>query len=115
MRYQPRQGRTLFLAYLCCAGVAVLLAAPLLLALEPASAGASQTRLATFERIDRDRDGYVDKAESAAVHGLPARFAQADSNSDGRLDQVEYARALALLDPGPKTKVQAMKTEEQTR
>jgi hypothetical protein len=99
MKYSPRQGRTLFLAYLCCAGVAVLLAAPLLSAVEPASVGASRSRIETFERADRNRDGYVDKAEAAAVRGLPARFAQADSNSDGRLDQVEYARALALLDP----------------
>lgn len=99
MKYQPRQGRTLFLACLCCAGLAVLLAAPLLSAVEPASAGGSRPRVATFERVDRNRDGYVDKAESSAVHGLPARFAQADLNADGRLDQVEYARALALLDP----------------
>lgn len=99
MKYRPRQGRALFLAYVCCAGVGVLLAAPLLSALEPASMGAARPDGERFERADLNRDGYVDKAESAAIPGLPACFAQADSNADSRLDQVEYARALALLHP----------------
>jgi hypothetical protein len=40
----------------------------------------------------------VDRLESAAVRGLVTRFAQADANGDGKLDQVEFARALGLMD-----------------
>ena len=94
---RPRPARTLFLAYLCCSLVAVLLAAPLLSAVEPASAGASREGAMTFGRADRNGDGYVDAREARAIPGLPAAFAQADANVDGRLDQVEFARALGRI------------------
>lgn len=90
---RPRPGRSLFLAYLCCSLVAVLLAAPLLSAVEPASAGASRDGALTFARADRNADGYVDAREAQAVPGLAAAFAQADANADGRLDQIEFAKA----------------------
>jgi hypothetical protein len=59
MKYRPRQGRALFLAYLCCAYVLILLAAPLVSALDPASmgrasAGGSAPRFQTFEQLDRN-------------------------------------------------------------
>jgi hypothetical protein len=104
MKYRPRQGRTLFLAYLCCAYVLVLIAAPLATALErssmqSASAGASRpgARAITFERLDRNGDGFLGKFESAALPGLSAVFELADGNRDGRLDKVEFARALGML------------------
>ena len=93
-----RQGRTLFLSYLCCAWVAVLLAIPLASAMEPASGGATRLRAPTFEWVDRDRDGSVSRLESAAVRGLLTKYSQADEDGDGRLDRAEFARALALLD-----------------
>jgi hypothetical protein len=34
MKYNPRRGRPLFLAYICCAYVLVLIAAPLATALD---------------------------------------------------------------------------------
>jgi hypothetical protein len=92
-----RQGRTLFLGYLCAAWAAVLMAVPLAGLFGSASAGASM-RTPTFARTDRNRDGYVDRLESAAVRGLVTRFTQADANGDGKLDQVEFARALGLVD-----------------
>ena len=92
-----RQGRTLFLSYLCAAWVAVLMAVPLAGLFGSASAGAS-ARAPTFARTDRNHDGYVDRLESAAVRGLVTRFAQADGNGDGKLDQVEFARALGLVE-----------------
>lgn len=93
---RPRPGRSLFLAYLCCSFVAVLLAAPLLSAVEPASAGASREGL-TFGQADRNADGFVDAREARTVPGLTAAFGRADANADGRLDQVEFARALGRM------------------
>ena len=94
---RPRPGRTLFLAYLCCSLVAVLMAAPLLMAVEPASAGGSRDRSVTFAWTDRNGDGFVDAREARAVPGLAAALARADANRDGRLDQVEFARALGNI------------------
>jgi hypothetical protein len=51
----------------------------------------------TFERLDRNRDGYVDRAEALALPELDRVFNEADRRSDGRLDKVEFARALALI------------------
>jgi hypothetical protein len=105
MKYRPRQGRTFFLAYLCCAYVLILMAAPLVSALEPSSmgrssAGGSAPRFPTFERLDRNKDGFIEISESAALPGLAATFERADRNRDGRLDKVEFARALAFIDMG---------------
>lgn len=85
----------MFLAFLCSAWVLVLMAAPLVSALEPASAGASREG-PRFAAVDRDRDGYVSRREAAAVEGLARNLSRADLNFDGRLDQVEYARALGM-------------------
>ena len=106
MKYRPRQGRALFLAYICCAYVLVLIAAPLASALErqsmlsasSGSGGSHPGRAVTFERLDRNRDGFIGKAESAALPGLAAIFARADGNADGKLDKVEFARALGMLE-----------------
>jgi Ca2+-binding EF-hand superfamily protein len=106
MKYRPRQGRTLFLAYLCCAYVLILMAAPFASALEPASMGRSSAggsappRIPSFEQLDRNKDGFIAISESAALPGLSATFERADRNRDGRLDKVEFARALAFLDTG---------------
>lgn len=98
IRSGRRQGRTLFLAYLCAAYVAVLLVVPAVSAFEPSSAGGSSARAPSFAQLDRNRDGYVDRNEAAALPGLRATILLADTNRDGRLDQVELAKALALLD-----------------
>jgi hypothetical protein len=54
--------------------------------------------LPTFEQVDRNKDGFVDKSESGVVPGLSANFEKADTNKDGKLDKVEFAKALATLD-----------------
>lgn len=96
MRRHNRTGRQLFLAYLCCAWVAILMAAPLVSALEPASAGASRPPIEPFAEADANRDGVVSAAEAARVSGLSAYFALADENGDEKLDRAEYRRALVL-------------------
>lgn len=96
MPYQKRQGRQLFLGYLCFAWVAILMAAPLVSALEPASAGA--TRADAFREADGNGDGYISPAEAARVPGLSAVYERADGNRDGLLNRHEFQRALALRD-----------------
>jgi Ca2+-binding EF-hand superfamily protein len=51
----------------------------------------------TFERLDRNHDGYVDRAEALALPELDVVFNEADRRSDGRLDKVEFARALGMI------------------
>jgi hypothetical protein len=105
MKYNPRSGRALFLAYICCAYVLVLVAAPLATALDRSSmlsassgSGGVPARAITFERLDRNGDGFIGTAESSALPGLAGVFARADGNGDGKLDKVEFARALGMLE-----------------
>lgn len=51
----------------------------------------------SFERADRNRDGFVDKSEAGAVPGLSANFERADRNKDGRLDREEFSRGLVIV------------------
>lgn len=94
MRHRKRQGRQLFLAYLGAAWAAILLAAPLVAALEPASAGAGSAD--AFREADADGDGTVSPAEAARVSGLSSVHARADRNADGDLTRAEFQRALVL-------------------
>ena len=72
----------------------MLLAVPLVSAMEPASGGATAMRKPTFDWVDRNHDGTVSRLESAAVRGLVTRYSQADLDGDGRLDRVEFDQAL---------------------
>ena len=51
----------------------------------------------TFEQLDRNGDGALDKSEVAPVPGLSANFERADRDADGVLDRTEFARALSTL------------------
>lgn len=114
-------GRSLFLLFMLASFGSIFMIVPLVNALESsrgssflqaqaggsASAGSSsakgagpaaQARQSSFEQIDRNKDGMLDKSEAAAVPGLSANFERADANRDGKLDKVEFAKALSLLD-----------------
>ena len=99
MNSRLRQERTHFLLFLGAAYMSLMCALPIVttsLALQrPRSAPAAQAP--TFEQFDRDRDGYVDRAEALALPGLDGVFNEADRRSDGRLDKVEFARALGMI------------------
>lgn len=99
MQRRKRQGRQLFLGYLCAAWTAIFLAAPLVVALESASAGAG--RADAFREADADRNGVLSPAEAARVPGLSSVHARADFNGDGDLDRFEFRRAIALRDGRP--------------
>lgn len=120
-----RPARLLFALYLFSAYGAILLAAPMVRALEPAkeqqartheqqarthasaSSGTSRApepSLArpTFELCDRNGDGSVDKSEAGRVPGLSAYFERADANKDGKLDREEFEKGVALVASEPK-------------
>ncbi len=109
MNHRLRQERTVFLLYLGAMFVSLMTALPLVTAslgtqrlavAQPASQPAAP-RERTFEELDRNRDGYVDRTEAEAQPGLNAVFDRADRHPDGRLDKVEYAKALSMIDPRP--------------
>jgi EF hand len=106
---QRRQERNVFLLFLGASLVAVMAALPLVVAqthqtkapnetVKPsAAAGASQNDDPSFARIDRNKDGFVDKSEAGVVPGMSANFERADRNRDGKLDEAEFAKGLEIL------------------
>lgn len=51
-----------------------------------------------FVKLDRNRDGYVSRAEAAASGDISHIFAKADMNRDGRLDEDEFAKAQSMIE-----------------
>jgi hypothetical protein len=52
-----------------------------------ASAGASASG---FDRLDRNRDGFVSRDEARDANELNTRFTELDQNNDGKLSRDEY-------------------------
>jgi hypothetical protein len=101
MNPRLRQERTTFLLFLGAVYVSLMAALPIVTASLSQlrySSGARATDQPTFEALDRNGDGYVDRHEAERLSGLKAIFDAADRTNDGRLDKVEYAKALAMLD-----------------
>lgn len=103
MNSRLRQERVNFLLFLGAAYAALMCALPMVTAglanaraVPPSPARATFAQL-TFEHVDRNRDGYVNRREAAGVPGLDAVFDHADRQPDGRLDKVEFARALGMI------------------
>ena len=105
MNHRLRQERTVFLLYLGAVFISLMSALPIVTASLSAQrymvAQPAAPRELTFEQLDRNRDGYVDRAESEAQPGLSAVFDRADRHPDGRLDKVEFGKALSMI--GPRT------------
>src|SRR5215208_2749337 len=100
MNPRLRRARTEFLVLIGSAYMTLMCALPIVsgtLANMQHARAQSPGELPTFEQLDRNRDGYVERRELAALPALEAVFNEADRRSDGRLDKVEFARALGLL------------------
>lgn len=105
MNHRLRQERTVFLLYLGAVFISLMSALPIVTASLSAQryvvAEPQAPRELTFEQLDRNRDGYVDRTEAEAQPGLSAVFDRADRHPDGRLDKVEFGKALSMI--GPRT------------
>jgi len=101
MNTRLRQQRTNFLFFLGALYIALMGALPLMTAsmsqMRYAAQASYGTAQPTFEQLDRNHDGYVDRREADWLPGLASIFDAADRRADGRLDKVEYAKALAML------------------
>ena len=101
MNSRLRQERTNFLLFLGAAYVSLMCALPIVttgLALQhPRAQVALAQQQPTFEQLDLNRDGYVDRAEALVLPMLDAVFNDADRRPDGRLDKVEFAKALGMI------------------
>ena len=49
-----------------------------------------EARMARFEALDLDRDGFISQAEAARHADVERDFAQSDADGDGRLDPQEF-------------------------
>jgi hypothetical protein len=51
--------------------------------------GASSNRMG-FDRLDRNRDGFVSRDEAKDASELDTRFSELDTDNDGKLSREEY-------------------------
>jgi hypothetical protein len=50
----------------------------------------ANVNLTGFDRLDRNRDGYVSRDEAKDAPELQTRFSELDTNNDGKLSREEY-------------------------
>ncbi|HYR36048.1 MAG TPA: hypothetical protein VEQ87_17275 [Burkholderiales bacterium] len=100
MNQRLRQERSVFLLFLGAMFVSLMSALPIVTVTLPSARHSQleQRAVVTFEQLDRNHDGYVDRGEALALPQLDRVFNEADRRPDGRLDKIEYAKALALID-----------------
>jgi hypothetical protein len=101
MNARLRQQRSTFLLFLGAVSVSLMTALPLAttqLSLARYAMGEPSGGEPTFERLDRNHDGYVDRREAAVLPRLDVVFDAADRHGRGRLDKVDFAKALGMMD-----------------
>ena len=47
-----------------------------------------------LEKLDVNKDGFIDKTEAGRLHGLSEMFDSADANNDARMDPAELSKFL---------------------
>jgi Ca2+-binding EF-hand superfamily protein len=45
---------------------------------------------AEFAKLDKNKDGFIDKAEATMEPKLLAKWAEADTNKDGKISREEF-------------------------
>jgi Ca2+-binding EF-hand superfamily protein len=90
-----------YLVFLGAMFLALVAALPILAATVSARGGQAAAVVPNFDVLDRNRDGYVDSSETAALAALAGTFARADRNRDGRLDRAEFETARRRLEGRP--------------
>ncbi len=61
---------------------------------------ATRSNDSTFAKLDKNKDGYISKAEAKADPKLSKDFDSFDLNHDGKLNRAEYLAAAAKEDTG---------------
>jgi Ca2+-binding EF-hand superfamily protein len=51
-----------------------------------------------FNALDKNKDGYISRAEAKGNPALAAKFDEADKNHDGKLSRAEYLAAMTKQD-----------------
>jgi hypothetical protein len=67
----------------------------------PAVAPGASSGSAAIERVDRNRDGKITKAEAKSDNELARQFGALDTNNSGELDSAEFARFEIDSEPAP--------------
>jgi Ca2+-binding EF-hand superfamily protein len=55
-----------------------------------ADATGEAMRSSNFDRLDRNRDGFISRDEAKDAPELQTRFSELDTNNDGKLSREEY-------------------------
>ena len=53
-----------------------------------------------FAKLDKDKDGYISKAEGKGNAEFTSNFDKWDMNNDGKINRAEYLAAMAKHDAG---------------
>jgi hypothetical protein len=64
------------------------------------ASNASRSDDSNFAGMDKNKDGYISKAEAMTHKELSGNFAKWDMNNDGKLNRAEYLAAMAKHDAG---------------
>src|SRR6185436_11277704 len=64
------------------------------------AANASRSDESGFARLDKNKDGYISKAEAKGEPELSKNFDKWDLNNDGKINRAEYLAAMAKEDTG---------------
>src|SRR5688572_10374958 len=100
MNSSKHRSRSAFAMLLAVSVVMLLAGLPLARQSAPSAAAGASAPLRTFEQLDRNGDGAIQRSEALKLPGLAIVFERADANGDEQLSKVEYAQALGMLEGG---------------